>query len=170
MIASEIICEVLTRIYHRRKVSRSVAYALTLHFGKWKEALPAELHWQNTPGEVASPELAIKRLHVNLLYFHGNTLLTRPFFLHQVSIKIDVQGEELKTGNLNAGGDGEQAQSEAAATLGFHGACVRSAVQTLSTVHSAHVAHELPTRNPFIMYVLNPDTRVVGSTTGHDFS
>jgi len=151
---SEIISEILTRIYHKRKVSQSVAYALTLHFGRWKEALPAELHWHNILVEAASPELAIKRLHVNLLYFHGIILLTRPFFLHQVSIKINGNEQGLKSGTSNAGSEGTQTQNEAAATLCFHGACVHSAVQTLVTVYSALISNVLPTRDPFITYAI----------------
>lgn len=67
-------------------------------------------------------------------------------------MNISAREDEPKTGTMNASDEGE-AQEESANSLCFHGACVRSAVQTLNAVYSAFTSQELSTKNPFVMSV-----------------
>jgi hypothetical protein len=151
--ASKITGEILTRVYHKRKASRSIAYALSLRFSEWMKELPRRLHWRQILLEPENPELTLKRLHINLIYFHGVILLTRPFLLYQISLQLkrttnpptastpEPQEQNGQSGN----GKPEQ-------MFCFHGACVRSAIHTITAVHAAFMSDALPKRDPFVMY------------------
>src|SRR3954451_9832917 len=86
--ASKIVGKVLSRVYHKRKATRSVAYQLSLRFGEWLQQLPPELCLRASSFENQDPALTLNRLHIHLICFHGIIILTRPFFLHQISRQV----------------------------------------------------------------------------------
>jgi hypothetical protein len=86
--ASKITGEILGRVYHKRKALRSTAYALSLQFSEWMKELPAGLLWRQISLDSRNSGLTLKRVHTNLIYYHGIILLTRPFLLYQMSLQI----------------------------------------------------------------------------------
>ncbi|KAH6672312.1 fungal-specific transcription factor domain-containing protein [Halenospora varia] len=148
--ASKIIGNILSRVYHKRKASRSIAYFLSLRLSEWKKELPEELHWRRISDPNEPQDLTLKRLHINLIYFHGILLLTRPFLLHQIAIKLEGSTTDLSPttqGQVPKANRPEQ-------MFCFHGACVRSAMHTITAVYAAYNTSTLPRRDPFVVYWL----------------
>jgi len=152
--ASKIVGEILSQVYHKRKASRSVAYQLSLRFSDWLQQLPPDLHWRALSFQNPDPALTLKRLHINLISFHGIIILTRPFFLHQIG-KQDAELERESTSSKNhhkAYGSRTEKQ-HAEETFSFDRACVRAALHSITAVNNAFTTDALPRRNPFVMYV-----------------
>jgi hypothetical protein len=152
--ASKIIGKILSRVYHKRKASRLIAYQLSLKFADWPRQLPAHLHWQASSFSGEDTSLTLKRLHINLMCFHGIIILTRPFFLHQISKQVAESEENSKRrdGDRNAHSTrAEKDRSEQ--SLSFDSACVRAALQSVTAVNNAFMADALPRRNPFVVWV-----------------
>jgi hypothetical protein len=150
--ASKIVGEILSRVYHKRKASRAIAYFLSLRFSEWMKELPLELHWRGSKVQAQDPDLTLRRLHINLIYFNGLILLTRPFFLDQITRRL--LGPANDTSSLNTyqsacGSRKERQRPEQA--FCFHGACVRSALHSIEAVHAVFSVNALPRRDPFVM-------------------
>ena len=164
--ASKITGDILSHVYHKRKVSRSIAYTLTLQLGAWMKELPEELDWRSILVSKDGQEMALKRLHINLIYFHGILLLMRPFLLHRISKQLE---QNMKTSSYNS----EQQNiplridtNRPEQSFSFQGACVRSAMHTINGVYAAYDASALPRRDPFVMLVaslFNPLSRNVAN-------
>jgi hypothetical protein len=155
--ASKIIGDILARVYHKRKASRSIAFALSLQFSNWIKELPNDLHWRHISIPNEDHELTLKRLHINMVYFHGVLLLMRPFLLHEISMKLEETRRDSSSCNLgqrNRASSANKGRPEQA--FCFHGACVRSAMHTITAVYAVYQASALPRRDPFIMHVLPP--------------
>lgn len=151
--ASKIVGEVLSRVYHKRKASRSIAYLLLLRFSEWMRDLPLDLHFRISSFQDQDPDLTLKRLHVNLIYFNGIILLTRPFLLYEISRQLARPMEERMSRNMDqsvCGRRPEKGRPEQA--FCFHGACVRSALHSITTVNAVFSVNALPRRDPFVMY------------------
>lgn len=148
---SQIIGEILSRVYNKRKASRSVAYTLSLKFSEWMRKLPAKLHWRQISIDTSDPSLTLKRLHINLTYFHGVLLLTRPFLLYEISVKLKATQPTRSDAGQHIHPRQIDSQSPEQAFC-FHGACVRSAIHTITAVHAAFKSDALPRRDPFVMY------------------
>ena len=144
--ASKIAGDILSRIYHNRKASRSIAYTLSLQLGDWMKELPEELHWRSISVLSEDQHMTLKRLHINLIYFHGIQLLTRPFLLHKISKQL---GGETRSEQQNPPSRVDIGRPEQ--IFCFHGACVRSAMHTINGVYAAYSVSALPRRDPFVM-------------------
>jgi hypothetical protein len=153
--AFKILGEILSHVYYKRKASRSVAYLLSLRFNKWMRELPPDLHWRGSQFQARDPDLVLRRLHINLIYFNGITLLTRPFLLYEINKKLSEPVNESPSGNTEQPGSGPRAKSgRPEQAYCFHGACVRSALHSITAVNAAFSANALPRRDPFVMRAL----------------
>lgn len=154
--ASKIVGTILSRVYHKRKASRSIAYQISLRFSNWLQQLPSNLHWRASSFQNQDPTLTLKRLHINLIWFHGIIILTRPFFLHQISrqaAEFEEDSIARKNDQMAHGSGSEKEHPEQ--TFCFDSACVRAALHSVKAVNNAFTTDALPRRNPFVMYV-NP--------------
>lgn len=150
--ASKVIGDILSRIYHKREASRSVAYALSLRLSEWMKELPDELHWRRISAQNEGQDLALKRLHVNMIYFHAVLLLTRPFLLHQITRQLERTTRD--TSSYSSGQRNQPSSVDAGRPeqdFCFHGACVRSAMHTITGIYAVYSISALPRRDPFVM-------------------
>jgi hypothetical protein len=151
--ASKLTGEVLNRIYHKRKASLSIASILSLRFNDWMKELPAELHWRQISCQDSDPDMTLKLLHINLIYFHGVMLLTRPFLLYEISKQLrDPKAETTCCASELSGVNSHRDSVNAETSLCFHGACVHSSVYTIKAIHTALGQSALPRSDPFVMY------------------
>lgn len=149
--ASKIVGQILSQVYHKRKASRSIAYQLSLRFSDWLQQLPPDIHWRPSPFQNEDPALTIKRLHINLIWFHGIIILTRPFFLHEISRQAaEWEGDP---NNDHPAHDSRTEKIHPEQAFCFDGACVRAALHSVTAVNNAFTTDVLPRRNPFVMYV-----------------
>lgn len=147
--ASQLIGDILSYVYAERKISVRLAHHLSARFHSWKASLPPVLHWQNISLPNEDPRTTLAQLHVNLSYFHGIILLTRPFLLQKIINRIrETKADGGMLGELRM--DGKKETSSASAEP-FPPACVRSAVYSIDAVQSALLKRALPRRDPFVM-------------------
>jgi len=147
--ASQLIGDVLSYVYAERKISVKLANHLSARFHSWKASLPPVLHWQNISLPNEDPRTTLAQLHVNLSYFHGIILLTRPFLLQKIiSLTRASRGDGGILGQSKV--DGKEETSSARAEP-FPPACVRSAVYSIDAVQSALLKRALPRSDPFVM-------------------
>ena len=148
--ASRLIGDILSYVYAERKISVKLAHHLSSKFQSWKAALPPILHWKNISLPMQDPRTTLAQLHVNLSYFHGIILLTRPFLLQKI-------GDLMRADKGDGGMLGPPKMMErtketsGASAEPFPPACVRSAVYSIDAVQSALLKRALPRRDPFVM-------------------
>jgi len=148
--ASIIIGDILALVYNKRQASRSIAYVLSLRLSDWLKKLPEELHWERISDPNQGQDITLKQLHINLIYFHGILLLTRPFLLHQICKQLDgTLGDASSSGCDRTALAPDMRRPEQ--DFCFHGACVRSAMHTISGVYAAYSISALPRRDPFVV-------------------
>ena len=150
--AAKLIGDILNRIYQERKASRSMAYALSFHFSAWMKDLPKRLQWRHISLEPENADLTLKRLHINLIYFHGVILLTRPFLLYQISSHLNEKNNPSAPATRIRDNGGRKGGAKPEDAFCFHGACVRSAVHSITAVHAVFMAEALPQIDPFVVY------------------
>jgi hypothetical protein len=151
---SKIVGEILSRVYYKRKASRSIAHLLSLRFNEWMRELPPDLHWRGSEFQSQNPDLILRRLHINLIYFNGIILLTRPFLLYEINKKLSEPVNESPSRNIEQSGSDPRAKSgRPEQAYCFHGACVRSALHSIIAINAAFSANALPRRDPFVMQV-----------------
>lgn len=149
--ASRLIGDILSCIYAERKISVKLAQHLSSKFRAWKTSLPPSLHWHNISSPDEDPRATLAQLHVNLSYFHGIILLTRPFLLQRIiSLTRGTRGDRGVSGQSKLDGKDETSSTSAEP---FLLTCVRSAVYTIDAVQSALLKRALPRRDPFVMCV-----------------
>ncbi|OIW22880.1 putative fungal-specific transcription factor [Coniochaeta ligniaria NRRL 30616] len=150
--ASQLISDILSCVYAERKISVKLAHNLSSRFHAWKACLPPILHWQNISLPNEDPRTTLAQLHVNLSYFHGIILLTRPFLLQKlISLTRASKGDGGMIGQPKT--DDRDETNSARAEV-FPPACVRSAVYSIDAVQSALLKRALPRRDPFVIYWL----------------
>lgn len=146
--ASKLVGDILSSVYAERKVSVKLALQWSANFESWKASLPPMLHWENIGLPNEDPRLTLAQLHVNLTYFHGVILLTRPFLLQKmVSVIRANRADAGVLGSLNSDGR----ETSRASAEPFPPACVRSAVYSINAIQSALLKRALPRRDPFVM-------------------
>jgi hypothetical protein len=152
MNASKVMGEILSRMYAERRISVKLAHHFSGRFQSWKATLPRSLHWKNISPPDEDLQTTLAQLHVNLAYFHGIILLTRPFFLQKIISTVRATSEKTDRGMLGSATKlkGKEETSSASAEL-FSQECVRSAVSTVDAVQIALLNKALPRRDPFIM-------------------
>ncbi|TVY44117.1 hypothetical protein LOCC1_G004003 [Lachnellula occidentalis] len=135
--------------------SPSVAYQLSLRFSEWSQQLPPDLHWRASSFQTQDPTLTLKRLHINLICFHGIIILTRPFFLHQISRQVaELGADSTARKNDHMAYDSRTGKDHQEQTLCFDSACVQAALHSVTAVNNAFTTDALPRRNPFVIYWL----------------
>lgn len=147
--ASCLVGDILSNVYADRKISTELAHAILNKFQAWKDSLPVFLHWQNIDLPDEDPKATLAQLHVNLNYFHGIILLTRPFLLQRVS--DEIRALKNTDEGLLSRQTHELPKTDSAKTAPFQGACVRSALYTINAVQAALLKRALPRRDPFVM-------------------
>jgi hypothetical protein len=147
--ASRLIGDILSNVYAERKISVKLAHQLSAKFQAWKDSLPPILHWQNISLPNEDPRATLAQLHVNLSYFHGIILLTRPFLLQKILNQIRAPGGSV--GGLAPPQTAGPSETGSANAERFPGACVRSALYSIDAVQSALLKRALPRRDPFVM-------------------
>jgi hypothetical protein len=149
--ASKIVGEILSRVYHKRKASRAIAYLLSLRFSEWMKDLPLDLHWRGSKVQAQDPDLTLRRLHINLIYFNGLILLTRPFFLDQITRRLLGPVNDTTLNTYKLAGSPRKERQRPEQSFCFHGACVRSALHSIEAIHAVFSVNALPRRDPFVM-------------------
>lgn len=139
--ASQLIGDILSYVYAERKISVKLVHHLSSRFHLWKESLPAILRWQNISLPSEDPRTSLAQLRVNLSYFHGIILLTRPFLLQKI-ISLVRPGRYRMD---------DKDETSSASAEPFPPACVQSAVYSINAVQSALLKRALPRRDPFVM-------------------
>ncbi|KAB5576486.1 putative fungal-specific transcription factor [Coniochaeta sp. 2T2.1] len=159
--ASQLIGDVLSSVYAERKISVKLAHRLSSRFHSWNESLPPILRWQNISLPNEDPRTTLAQLRVNLSYFHGVILLTRPFLLQRViSLVHPSKGDGGLSNQSKIHGRDETSSASAGP---FPPACVRSAVYSVDAVQNALLKRALPRRDPFVIYWLFSAALVVFS-------
>jgi len=162
--ASKIVGRILSQVYHKKKVTSSIAYQLSLRFGDWLQQLPPDLHWTASSVQTLDHTLSLKRLHINLIRFHGIIILTRPFFLHQISRQdAGLEEDPIARENDQRAYSSRTENVNAEQKFCFDSACVRAAMHSVTAVNNAFTSDTLPRRNPFVMYVNSPFQRSISS-------
>jgi hypothetical protein len=147
--ASRLIGDILSNVYADRKISVKLAHAISNKFQAWKTSLPSILHWQNINLPDEDPRATLAQLHVNLNYFHGIILLTRPFLLQKILDQI--RAPRGSSGNFLSPQTSGMPDTGSAKAEPFQGACVRSALYSIDAVQAALLKRALPRRDPFVM-------------------
>lgn len=147
--ASRLTGDILSNVYADRKISFKLAQKISNKFQAWKTILPSILHWQNINMPDEDPRVTLAQVHVNLNYFHGIILLTRPFLLQKI---VDRIRDSKCSGNnpipFERAGIRENDWAKAEP---FPGVCVRAAVYTIDAIQGALLKRALPRRDPFVM-------------------
>jgi hypothetical protein len=151
--ACKITSKILSRVYLERKASRRTAYDLSMQFSEWMNELPSDLHWRQISLDRGDHTLTLKRLHINLIYFHGIILLTRPFLLYEINHQLKrTTDNPTKSAPVPEQQSGQDQHERPEYMFCFHGACIRSAVHTITAIHTTYMSEALPRKDPFVMY------------------
>lgn len=144
-----ILGDILSLVYAERKISVKLALSISNKFQAWNNSLPRFLQWQNISLPNEDPRTTLAQLHVNLSYFHGLILLTRPFLLQKILSQI--HGSRDSAGNLQSPQRPARPVTGSVRAEQFPGACVRAALYSIDAVQSALLKRALPRRDPFVM-------------------
>ena len=147
--SSRLTGEILSLVYAERKISVKLAHAISNKFHAWKNSLPQILHWKNIGMPNEDSRVTLAQLHVNLSYFHGIILLTRPFLLQ--NILSQVREPKGSTGDLQSPQKTGMSEIGPANAERFPGACVSAALYSIDAVQSALLKRALPRRDPFVL-------------------
>ncbi|KAI1979187.1 hypothetical protein LOZ55_002243 [Ophidiomyces ophidiicola] len=150
--AARLLGEILSSVYAERKISVKFVQKCSKQFQDWKDVLPAALHWRNISLPNEDPRTTLAQLHVNLYYFHGVILLTRPFLLQK--ILSHAQYSKISNDNTKLSEAAKGSAGPSAHTDSFSAACVRAASYSIDIVQSAILKRTLPRRDPFVIYWL----------------
>lgn len=148
--SARLIGDILSRVYTERKISVKLAQKLSTQFQSWNNSLPPSLHWQNISIPNEDPRTTLAQLHVNLSYFHGLILLTRPFFLQKILNQIRPP-KPAEDGMLDPSQAKAKSENAIASEDSFPAACVRAALYSIEAVQSALLKRAFPRRDPFVM-------------------
>ncbi|KMU83742.1 hypothetical protein CIHG_01525 [Coccidioides immitis H538.4] len=160
--AARLLGEILSSVYAERKISVKFVQKSSKQFQEWKDVLPTSLHWRNISLPNEDPRATLAQLHVNLYYFHGVILLTRPFLLQKILNQARLprgNGENMRSPEATKSGPG----SPSAQTDSFSAACVRASLYSIDIVQSAILKRALPRRDPFVIYWLFSASLIVFS-------
>ncbi|KAF2432135.1 hypothetical protein EJ08DRAFT_659475 [Tothia fuscella] len=146
-----VIGTILKRVYQERKISTGLAQEIADICKVWPKALASPLHWQQA--STASPSQGVAILHVNLLYCHSITLLTRPFFLFILNDVLQQSQSQPATSKTSRRNYSKMEK--------FSEACVIASTHTVVLVQAAFEAGHLPRRNPFVIYFLFAATLIM---------
>ncbi|WEW58226.1 hypothetical protein PRK78_003694 [Emydomyces testavorans] len=147
--AARLLGDILSCVYAERKISVKFVEKSARQFQDWKDALPDILHWRNISIPNEDPRTTLAQVHVNLYYFHGIILLTRPFLLQKIVNQARPAKDSVKSPEATSGLERPPAQTDS-----FSAACVRAAFYSIEIVQSAILKRALPRRDPFVIYWL----------------
>ncbi|KAL1954325.1 hypothetical protein VTO42DRAFT_1399 [Malbranchea cinnamomea] len=160
--AARLTGDILSSVYTDRKISIKLAQRLSSQFQVWNNSLPSILHWQNISLPNEDPRITLAQLHVNLSYFHGIILLTRPFLLQKIVNQIRPprpSGDEM----LKPPQATNKLESVVPNEDSFPAACVRAALYSIEAIQSALLKRAFPRRDPFVIYWLFTASLIVFS-------
>lgn len=143
---SAILDEILSRIYDKRRISKSTVRSIASDFYQWKQKLPEKLQWQNISTQYQNQDAALSQLHVSLIYFHGIILLMRPFLLSQVTQYLEHTTSATGTESQPDGGLGIDEEVKS-----FSRACIHSAVYSINAIQATFLRGALPRQDPFVV-------------------
>ncbi|KAJ5813449.1 uncharacterized protein N7503_000199 [Penicillium pulvis] len=130
---SLILNEIIGRLYGDQGASIEKAEILLAKLNRWSQHLPDSLR---TPAENENPDDAQKRvignMHVACLYHFAVILLTRPFLISTLSVRLARLHQTLSTNGTGDFPDEDPVHSRLAA------ACIDSAVYMLQTCLEIH--------------------------------
>ncbi|KAJ5560528.1 hypothetical protein N7513_002927 [Penicillium frequentans] len=142
---SLILNEIIGRLYGDQGASIEKAEILLAKLNRWSQHLPDSLR---TPAENENPDDAQKRvirnMHVACLYHFAVILLTRPFLISTLSVRLARLHQTLSTNGTGDFPDEDPVHSRLAA------ACIDSAVYMLQTCLEIHQS-DLLLRNMCIL-------------------
>ncbi|KAH7170321.1 fungal-specific transcription factor domain-containing protein [Dactylonectria macrodidyma] len=148
--ASEIISQVLRRVYSGTRISTRVAHEIADACKHWAHNVHSTLDWVHLFNSNSTPAQEMAILHIQLLGCHTIMLLTRPFFLHKLSeAQLNVPGSQVETQQPNPRLD---LLSEA---------CVTASMQIIRLVYHVFGDGRLPQRSQFVMNFLFAATLTV---------
>lgn len=156
---SLILNEIVSRLYGDKAASIEVAEALLSRLNRWSEHLPTSLRTQaedENPNE--AQERVIGNLHVACSYHFAVILLTRPFLISTLSIRLARLHQSLSVTGTGDIPEEEPAHSRLAA------ACIDSAVYMLQTCLEVHQS-ELLLRNMCILKYVTLILTLLPTTT-----
>ncbi|KAL2071056.1 hypothetical protein VTL71DRAFT_12291 [Oculimacula yallundae] len=127
--------------------------------GTYKDSLPPLLHWQNIHLPDEDPKTTLAQLRVNLSYFHGIILLTRPFLLQRISEEIQIMRNADVV--MQSRQTTELPEADTADTVQFQNACVKSALYSINAIQAALLKRALPRQDPFVIYWLSSAALII---------
>ncbi|CRK21799.1 hypothetical protein BN1708_013227 [Verticillium longisporum] len=139
----QVIGQILKKIYARRRISLRLAHEIAEQCQTWSSTLHPDLHCTKVRTGPWHAAQGIAALHVNLLYSHSILLLTRPFFICQLSkVHNERSGVKLPVPRW------VNRMSK------YCEACFAASTHTIDLVQQAYESNYLPQRNPFVLYFL----------------
>ncbi|KAJ6023982.1 hypothetical protein N7540_004779 [Penicillium herquei] len=142
---SLILNEIISRLYSDKGASIEIAEVLLAKLNRWSEHLPLSLRTSaDNENSNEAQERVVGNLHVACSYHFAVILLTRPFLISTLSIRLARLHQSLSMNGLGDIPEEDPAHSRLAA------ACIDSAVYMLQTCLEVHQS-ELLLRNMCIL-------------------
>ncbi|EGY14922.1 fungal specific transcription factor domain-containing protein [Verticillium dahliae VdLs.17] len=139
----QVIGQILKKIYARRRISLRLAHEIAEQCQTWSSTLHPDLHCTKVRTGPWHAAQGIAALHVNLLYSHSILLLTRPFFICQLSkVHNERSGVKLPVPRW------VNRMSK------YCEACFAASTHTIDLVQQAYESNYLPQRNPFVFLIV----------------
>lgn len=131
---SLIIEEIISRLYSEKAASIETADFLLAKLNRWSDRLPDSLRTSTSASENpdAAQERIIGNMHVACSYHFAVILVTRPFLISTLSVRLARLHQSLSTRGADEALEEDPAHSRLAA------ACIDSAVYMLQTCLEVH--------------------------------
>lgn len=147
---SIIVQEIIGRLYTDKTASADTANGLLERLNRWSEQLPDSLRTPSQSGDSnAAQEHSIGNLHVACSYHFAVILVTRPFLISTLSVRLarlhSHSNDEIET-----------ALKEDPASSRLATACMDSAVYMLQTCSEVHQSDFLLRNMGILKYVKSP--------------
>lgn len=143
---SLILEEIISRLYSEKAASAETADLLLAKLNRWSDRLPGSLRTSTSPNESpdAAQERVIGNMHVACSYHFAVILVTRPFLISALSVRLARLHQSLSSGGADETLEEDPAHSRLAS------ACIDSAVYMLQTCLEVHQS-DLLLRNMAIL-------------------
>lgn len=137
---SLILEEIISRLYSEKAASTETADFLLAKLNCWSDQLPDSVRTSTSPNENpdAVQERIIGNMHVACSYHFAVILVTRPFLISALSVRLARLHQSLSTGGTDEALEEDPAHSRLAS------ACIDSAVYMLQTCLEVHQSELLP--------------------------
>lgn len=131
---SLILEEIISRLYSEKAASTEIADVLLAKLNDWSDQLPDSLRTSSADSEDpnAAQERIIGNMHVACFYHFAVILVTRPFLISTLSVRLARLHQSLSAAGAGDTPEEDPAHSRLAA------ACIDSAVYMLQTCLDVH--------------------------------